>query len=960
MAYIVSVTTSTKNGASVSPDEGTHAVGDLLAVFASNDNGGTELATSSTGWSKLGTTAASAGVRSAWFWKIATGTTGETPTITGAADDWTFSFYVIRNAHATQPFGASPAVDVDWKRYDYDLTSVKGSINIAASALTTGAANALLLVGICIDTGASTLGIKPNPDDFVQDGAIIINSGGVSHITGHLQFGAAAATPALTAYSNVQEGGNAWLIAVRDDGTGDYLQKDCRTGGEVIKWHGDFGNTFETLTYSSPKTNFDTTTNKIDGLDASTTAPTVSTLTDALGAPGGLSSFADATNGGADVWAGTSYAITATDMTGQVVSCRWQMSSTSSPLGTKGLILLFGSGADMTTNWVAYQLLANPATTAGISASNNYMSAVALGAATAFASHGTIDWADVTRRGFFYHRVAGSATSRTIYLRNEIRHAAARVIGGNATVPAQVSYVPDTTRGNGVPFVNTKQGTGQALTKGAIQIGDGSTPTYFKLESQSFEFPQSWLISDIDRLEWNANAGSVGVTVYAADGDTMDFSAGTIASSTKQPFTINASSSIDGSTTYNFSGMGLVGFDPTWKTGVACNGITFANCDTVKLKGADATGITVKSCHADVGATDAAVSWDANGATLTSSTIDVTGTSSGYHIALDASVTSFEINGTTLTGTPASGFKFYSALTSGELTITTDGTGTALVAGDVEFAAGTAFATIAAPQVYQKVTVSGITTGARVQIYDTTSSTELFNGTATAGDTVVSGSTVVWTDPAAASADRAIRIRVSYVSGTTAKNFIETSGLTCGQTGATAEITYPVTPTDDTTYNTNAVNGSSVTGITFTDAATDLVSINIAANTVPLKNVYAAFVYWLFTAAGIDDDVAYIDAPDTANYIMTSMKFRNTSTSPLKITGGYFYDSTGSVENCVDTAGSSGNIFPMPEHVVPYQTTGTYAITGDLQDALDAIAGVPADVWADSKALTVPKFLGLK
>jgi hypothetical protein len=142
-------------------------------------------------------------------------------------------------------------------------------------------------------------------------------------------------------------------------------------------------------------------------------------------------------------------------------------------------------------------------------------------------------------------------------------------------------------------------------------------------------------------------------------------------------------------------------------------------------------------------------------------------------------------------------------------------------------------------------------------------------------------------------------------------------------------------------------------GITFTDAATDLVNINIAADTVALKTIYAAFAWWIFTSPGIDDDVAYIRAIDPANYELTSMKFRNTSTDPLKITDGYFYDSTGSVENCVDVAGSSGNIYPMPAHVVPYQTTGTYAITGSLQDALDAIADVPADVLAAAQTTPI-------
>lgn len=272
---------------------------------------------------------------------------------------------------------------------------------------------------------------------------------------------------------------------------------------------------------------------------------------------------------------------------------------------------------------------------------------------------------------------------------------------------------------------------------------------------------------------------------------------------------------------------------------------------------------------------------------------------------------------------------------------------------------GAGTVTFVSPQVYQSVVITGFTAGSRIYIYDTEGAGELlFNGTTSSGETVISGSTCTWTDATAAAANRVIFLRVAYVNGATAKEFIEVTTIgTCGTTDGTKTVSYIVAQTADAVYDANGVtmDGTifAACGITFTDAATDLVNINIAADTVALKTVYAAFAWWIFTSPGIDDDVAYIDGVDPANYILTSMKIRNTSTDPLKITGGYFYDSTGSVENCVDVAGSSGNIYPMPEHVVAYQTTGTYAITGDLQDALDAIADVPADVLAAATATPI-------
>lgn len=221
--------------------------------------------------------------------------------------------------------------------------------------------------------------------------------------------------------------------------------------------------------------------------------------------------------------------------------------------------------------------------------------------------------------------------------------------------------------------------------------------------------------------------------------------------------------------------------------------------------------------------------------------------------------------------------------------------------------------TVSTPQIYQSVTISGAVAGSRIQIYDTTSSTELYNGTPTFPYT--------WTDASPAAADRTIRLRCAYVSGTSAKNFIEATIGTCGQTSGTAGVSYLVSQTNDATYNSNATNGSLVTGITFTDAATDLINCNLAAGSSVWKDIYAAFVYWISTATGIADDITYIEAPDPANYLLTSMKLKNaTSPSvPLVVTGGYGRDATsGLSSDIIDTSG--GMIFLAPDHVTPYAT----------------------------------------
>ena len=242
--------------------------------------------------------------------------------------------------------------------------------------------------------------------------------------------------------------------------------------------------------------------------------------------------------------------------------------------------------------------------------------------------------------------------------------------------------------------------------------------------------------------------------------------------------------------------------------------------------------------------------------------------------------------------------------------------------------------TFSAPIVQQSVTITNVVAGSRVQIYDTTNSIELFNGT----------SSYSWTDPSAAVATRDIRVRIAYVNGTSAKTFVEANIGTCGTTAPSNAVTYLASQADDPVYNSNAVDGSTVTGITIVEGATDRVQINVAGGTVPWRDIYAYQCYWLFDATGIQDDGAFISAPDTANYTLTGFKIKNTHGSvPLVITDGYGVDSTGSVTVLYDTTGTS--IFPAPEHVVAKVVSvgGANIITGDIAD-------IPAAVLAAASA----------
>ena len=220
--------------------------------------------------------------------------------------------------------------------------------------------------------------------------------------------------------------------------------------------------------------------------------------------------------------------------------------------------------------------------------------------------------------------------------------------------------------------------------------------------------------------------------------------------------------------------------------------------------------------------------------------------------------------------------------------------------------------TVTTPAIYQSVTVNGLVSGSRLQIYDTTNGIELAN--------VITGTSYTWTDPAPAAAGRDIRVRIAYVSGSSAKQFIEANIGTAGTSASTAAVSYLANQVDDAVYNANAIDGSAVTGITISDSI-DRMIINIGGGSVSWPQIYAYNAYWLHTEAGIRDDGAIIAAVDTANYRVTGFKIRNSSSTPLSITGGYGVDTaTGSVASLVDAAGSVGNIYQTPDIVIAYAT----------------------------------------
>lgn len=202
------------------------------------------------------------------------------------------------------------------------------------------------------------------------------------------------------------------------------------------------------------------------------------------------------------------------------------------------------------------------------------------------------------------------------------------------------------------------------------------------------------------------------------------------------------------------------------------------------------------------------------------------------------------------------------------------------------------------------IALTGLVSGSRVQLYDTTNSAEIYND-------VVSGTSLTYAAAFVANFD--CRVRIMYQSGATAY-LIDEFVLPVTIDGASRAVTQKA----DTIYNANAIDGSGVTGITIDDSA---LLVNVSASALSWQQIYAYETYWLMTEEGIRDESRFIEAQDQANYKLHDFNIKNVGAGPLVISGGQGVDAdTGDAIDVIDTSG--GTIFCTPNIVIPFATGG--------------------------------------
>jgi len=203
-----------------------------------------------------------------------------------------------------------------------------------------------------------------------------------------------------------------------------------------------------------------------------------------------------------------------------------------------------------------------------------------------------------------------------------------------------------------------------------------------------------------------------------------------------------------------------------------------------------------------------------------------------------------------------------------------------------------------------RVQLNGLVSGSRVQLYNVDSNTELYNA-------VVASTSLTVDLPFTSAFD--LRTRVMYATDTTARIFYEqTDEVT--SLGLTKNIVQEI----DTVYVNNGVDGFTVSGIDIVDS-TFLVEID--STTLPIPNVYAYCVAWLFSEEGIRDEGQFIEALDQANYLVSEFSIKNVSSPsvPLTLTNGWIRSATtGTTAAIIDNSG--GSIFSNPDLVIPFSS----------------------------------------
>jgi hypothetical protein len=236
-----------------------------------------------------------------------------------------------------------------------------------------------------------------------------------------------------------------------------------------------------------------------------------------------------------------------------------------------------------------------------------------------------------------------------------------------------------------------------------------------------------------------------------------------------------------------------------------------------------------------------------------------------------------------------------------------------------------------------KLIISNLITGTRVQLYNETTNTELFNGLhSLAGDFIYE-----YNNGTEISTDDIVRIRLTYVNGNTAKlrQEIITQGRDSGIDLYAIQI-------DDEIYNLHAIDGATVTEFV-ADYPTIQVDINDPDQITSIPRLYAWWVVNEYTSQGIANYFGGLIAEDLGNYkIMTDvvdLKLDNTRNVGVVFEGDFrLYRDDGAIPVTTTTSGG-GSVILYAGRINATRVETRAALTVQQEATLNKINTLPQD-----------------
>jgi len=208
--------------------------------------------------------------------------------------------------------------------------------------------------------------------------------------------------------------------------------------------------------------------------------------------------------------------------------------------------------------------------------------------------YGSFDATDVKRIMFGQEVIQSSLDGwGFVYVYNTMN-----LIGGSSTIPCSFQDAANHVSTGALRTVRNQGGAarGQFFSIQDINIGDGSSETYFDAENQSLEFPSEYSDST-GEISINVPEGAYKFSINVGDGSTVKLNNVTINMGDDHQYVWESTTSTT-STTYEMVGHKIINGDPSLSDlGYSVGGVSFTNTKEVVKNDADLSGgCTIAGC----------------------------------------------------------------------------------------------------------------------------------------------------------------------------------------------------------------------------------------------------------------------------------------------------------------------------------------------------------------------------